>query len=377
MLRRGKQQLESVSAAKRDLIIWLQLDDTQKRMYTSLSNGDSEKQVAQNSAACEPFLLLTSLMQTCNHPWLNLDDETYRGSIQNPFQHPEGGPELGNVFSSSKIAAGIALVVKCISENRKVLVFSRSKRMLDLFGVTLMNWLIDFMRVDGDTAPEERLDIVSQFSEKNNIWVLLLTTQVGGIGLTATAASGVVLLDPSWNPSIDAQAVDRVHRVGQTRDVVVYRLITCGTVEEKIYRNQIFKSMAAKQGTAGAEGVGEGGSVEFHRYFTRLQLRNIVDIGVLDHSETAIHLRCLNPDSVLETERSSLLSLPFVCDVSDNGCILVRSTDDDENDEEGVNIRSVEPCGGSLCQYHGDKALRPVKRFRPECSDQDGLSEYF
>jgi hypothetical protein len=67
------------------------------------------------------------------------------------------------------------------------------------------------------------------------------TTQVGGVGLTLTGADRVVIYDPSWNPSIDAQAVDRAYRIGQTNRVVVYRLVSCGTVEEKIYRKQVYK----------------------------------------------------------------------------------------------------------------------------------------
>lgn len=63
--------------------------------------------------------------------------------------------------------------------------------------------------------------------------------QVGGVGLTLTSANRVVIFDPSWNPATDAQAVDRAYRIGQTQNVIVYRLITCGTVEEKIYRRQV------------------------------------------------------------------------------------------------------------------------------------------
>lgn len=72
--------------------------------------------------------------------------------------------------------------------------------------------------------------------------------QVGGLGLTITAADRVIIADPAWNPATDNQSVDRAYRIGQTRPVVVYRLITCGTVEEKIYRRQVFKSTLAKVG---------------------------------------------------------------------------------------------------------------------------------
>ncbi|GFH08860.1 uncharacterized protein HaLaN_03895 [Haematococcus lacustris] len=93
--------------------------------------------------------------------------------------------------------------------------------------------------------------------------------QVGGLGLTLTAANRVVIVDPSWNPSVDNQAVDRAYRIGQTRNVVVYRLITCGTVEEKIYRKQVFKGGLSRAGTE------EGAQF---RYFTQQQLRDLFQV---------------------------------------------------------------------------------------------------
>ena len=86
---------------------------------------------------------------------------------------------------------------------------------------------------------DERQRIVDEFNEDESIFCMLLTTQVGGVGLMLTGADRVIIFDPSWNPSTDAQAVDRAYRIGQTRRVVVHRLITCGTIEEKIYRKQV------------------------------------------------------------------------------------------------------------------------------------------
>jgi hypothetical protein len=76
--------------------------------------------------------------------------------------------------------------------------------------------------------------IISSFPDE-----ALSYLQVGGLGITLTSADRVIIFDPSWNPAVDAQAVDRAYRIGQTRSVVVYRLITCGTIEEKIYRKQV------------------------------------------------------------------------------------------------------------------------------------------
>ena len=94
---------------------------------------------------------------------------------------------------------------------------------------------------------------MQEFQTRDDIPVFLLTSQVGGLGLTLTAADRVIIVDPAWNPSVDNQSVDRAYRIGQRKDVVVYRLITCGTVEEKIYRKQVFKGGLSRSGTE--EGV--------------------------------------------------------------------------------------------------------------------------
>ena len=95
--------------------------------------------------------------------------------------------------------------------------------------------------------------LVQEFQTSPDIPVFLLTTQVGGLGLTLTAADRVIIVDPAWNPSVDNQSVDRAYRIGQQKDVIVYRLITCGTVEEKIYKKQVFKGGLSRSGTE--EGV--------------------------------------------------------------------------------------------------------------------------
>lgn len=109
-----------------------------------------------------------------------------------------------------------------------------------------------------------------EFQTSKSIPVFLLTSQVGGLGLTLTAADRVIIVDPAWNPSVDNQSVDRAYRIGQRKDVVVYRLITCGTVEEKIYRKQVFKGGLSRSGTE--EGV------QF-RYFSQ-QVKFLVDTSV-------------------------------------------------------------------------------------------------
>eukprot|EP00227_Mantoniella_beaufortii_P012046 CAMPEP_0197588466 /NCGR_PEP_ID=MMETSP1326-20131121/9742_1 /TAXON_ID=1155430 /ORGANISM="Genus nov. species nov., Strain RCC2288" /LENGTH=115 /DNA_ID=CAMNT_0043153295 /DNA_START=21 /DNA_END=365 /DNA_ORIENTATION=- len=100
---------------------------------------------------------------------------------------------------------------------------------------------VTWLRLDGSVPPTQRFDVVRKFNADPSIDVLLLTTHVGGLGLNLTSADTVVFLEHDWNPQKDLQAMDRAHRLGQRRTVNVYRLLTRGTLEEKIMSLQRFK----------------------------------------------------------------------------------------------------------------------------------------
>ncbi|OWZ23704.1 DNA repair and recombination protein [Phytophthora megakarya] len=124
----------------------------------------------------------------------------------------------------------------------RTLIFSRSTRMLDIIQLFLITKATRFCRLDGSTKVEERLQMVNDFNNPgSNTTVFLISTRAGGVGLNLQSATNVVIFDPSWNPAHDCQAQDRAYRIGQTKDVQVYRLITLGTIEEMIYVRQIYK----------------------------------------------------------------------------------------------------------------------------------------
>merc|ERR1719215_2219948 len=115
--------------------------------------------------------------------------------------------------------------------------------MMDLVELCILKRLgITYLRIDGSTDVQSRADRVQRFqNEPDAFQCMLLTTSVGGYGLNLTGADRVVLLDPAWNPATDAQAVDRVHRIEQKREVRVYRLVMSGLIEDKMFRLQVFK----------------------------------------------------------------------------------------------------------------------------------------
>jgi SNF2 family DNA or RNA helicase len=110
--------------------------------------------------------------------------------------------------------------------------------MLDIIEKALEE--VTLARIDGSTAGKDRQSIVDDFNSGTSVVeAMLLSTKAAGVGLTLTGADRVVIYDPSWTPAEDSQAVDRAYRIGQTRKVLVYRMITAGTVEEKMYEKQV------------------------------------------------------------------------------------------------------------------------------------------
>lgn len=318
MLRREKRHVGVVGSRKHDNVVWVPLSPVQRALYDSFVASKEVMCSRAEGSRINPLLLLTTLCQLCNHPWLSLSDQAFVEAVKQPQQAP--CEDLGNMMSGPKLQVALAIIQRAIGKHRKTLVFSRSKRLLTMLAAVLVEHGVLFARVDGDTANlEERYRAVQDFTSREDLLVCLLTTQVGGVGLTFETTSCVILLDPSWNPSADAQAVDRVHRIGQRQDVFVFRLVSCGTVEEKVYRNQVFKTMAAKQSLQA-----EGDYSEFFRYFTRLQLHSMFDVGDLDASETAQQLELLHPNCVSPEAMELVRGIGGVSAVSDNGSVLME-----------------------------------------------------
>jgi hypothetical protein len=140
------------------------------------------------------------------------------------------------VTDCGKMKVFDALMKQLKEGNHKVLIFCQMTRMLDLLEEFLTWKRYPYFRLDGSTQITDRRDMVEEFQNNPNIFCFLLSTRAGGLGVTLTAADTVIFYDNDWNPTMDAQATDRAHRIGQTKTVSVYRLITKGPVEEKIVK---------------------------------------------------------------------------------------------------------------------------------------------
>ncbi|KAH9857919.1 SNF2 family N-terminal domain-containing protein [Lenzites betulinus] len=148
-----------------------------------------------------------------------------------PMQVPEA---KRLIYDSGKLAHLDALLQKLKTEDHRCLIYFQMTRMMDLMEEYLIYRQYKYLRLDGSSKLEDRRDMVMEWQTRPDIFIFILSTRAGGLGINLTAADTVIFYDHDWNPSNDAQAMDRAHRLGQTRQVTVYRLITRGTIDERI-----------------------------------------------------------------------------------------------------------------------------------------------
>eukprot|EP01062_Namystynia_karyoxenos_P067253 TRINITY_DN6115_c2_g1_i1.p1 TRINITY_DN6115_c2_g1~~TRINITY_DN6115_c2_g1_i1.p1 ORF type:complete len:918 (+),score=230.17 TRINITY_DN6115_c2_g1_i1:54-2807(+) len=287
---------------KLDAVVWLELSPPQQQAYRE----EVRSFVHAAAGDCSGALLscMSRLRKVCNHLRLlsppGADDAARGGAGLTPSEALRWG-------ASAKLTVLWRLLesVSHLGGSHRSLVFSQSTRFLDIIEHQVLHPLrVDFLRIDGTTPARERQAQVDSFN-KGEGRVMLLTTQVGGVGLTLTGADRVVLMDAAWNPALDSQAVDRAYRIGQRRDVAVYRLVTCGTLEEKVFRRQVFKqTLAVRAGTQ----AGTSADQWVARFFSKKELRRLLVPGDFSRSRTVERLDAIH--------RSSAAPPPFDADFS-------------------------------------------------------------
>ncbi|KAF1839073.1 helicase SWR1 [Decorospora gaudefroyi] len=172
------------------------------------------------------------------------------------FTHIEAPSMSRFVTDSGKLARLDALLKELRANDHRVLLYFQMTRMMDLMEEYLTYRNYKYCRLDGSTKLEDRRDTVADFQSDRSIFVFLLSTRAGGLGINLTSADTVIFYDSDWNPTIDSQAMDRAHRLGQTRQVTVYRLITRGTIEERIRKRALQKEEVQRVVISGGGGAG-------------------------------------------------------------------------------------------------------------------------
>lgn len=188
------------------------------------------------------------------------------------------------VTDCGKLAKLDQLLHELKAGGHRVLLYFQMTRMIDLMEEYLTYRNYKYCRLDGSTKLEDRRDTVHDFQTRPEIFIFLLSTRAGGLGINLTAADTVIFYDSDWNPTIDSQAMDRAHRLGQTRQVTVYRLITRGTIEERIRKRAMQKEEVQRVVITGGDGAG----VDFNTRDRRENRTKDIAMWLADEDEAAL-----------------------------------------------------------------------------------------
>ena len=233
ILRRTKEQVAKDLPEKTETILFCEMEDEQRNVYDAYRNAYRDKimGVIEGEGIDKSQLTilqgLMKLRQICDSPAILNEEEKY----------PNHSIKLDELTRE---------ITENIGEH-KALIFSQFLGMLALIKAKLKESNIEFDYFDGSTPPHERERSIQNFQTNDNSRVFLISLKAGGVGLNLTAADYVYIVDPWWNPAVEQQAIDRTHRIGQTKNIFAYRMICKDTIEDKILQLQERKRTLAKE----------------------------------------------------------------------------------------------------------------------------------
>jgi SNF2 family DNA or RNA helicase len=240
VLRRTKEIVAPDLPKKTESIFWCEMSDDQRNVYETL-----KAQIKQN------------IFTEINHKGLN---KAKLGVLQGitKLRQVCSSPRLLKDFDGVQKAASIKIdqLIESLTtnlKNEKVIVFTQFLGTMELISKQLTKKGIEYVSFSGSTSAEKRMELVSEFQDKNSARVFLLSLMAGNSGINLTRANYVFLVEPWWNKAVQQQAIDRVHRIGQDRHVFAYTMICKDTIEEKIIALQDKKQFISDEIIANEE----------------------------------------------------------------------------------------------------------------------------
>ncbi len=233
ILRRTKEQVAKDLPEKTETILFCEMEDEQRKIYEAYRNSYRDKilgTIDQQGIDKSQLTILQGLMklrQICDSPAILNEEEKY----------PNESIKLDELTRE---------ITENIGEH-KALIFSQFLGMLALIKAKLKEHNIPFEYFDGSTSAPDREKAIQNFQNNDECRVFLISLKAGGVGLNLTAADYVYIVDPWWNPAVEQQAIDRTHRIGQTKNIFAYRMICIDTIEDKILQLQERKRTLAKE----------------------------------------------------------------------------------------------------------------------------------
>lgn len=255
LLRRNKVEVQDDIELpnKSEQVLFCSLSDHQRMLYkdflmsehiSDILGRGTKNWIGDKYARAKIFTAIVSLRKICNHPDIFIYDGE-ESSDETLIDKEEN--KIGFYKKSGKMIVVSALLKIWKKQKHRVLLFSQGRAMIKIFEQFLHEEDYKFLKMDGSTPISSRQKLINKFNEDETYDVFLLTTKVGGLGVNLTGANRVIIYDPDWNPATDTQARERAWRIGQNKQVTIYRLISAGTIEEKIYQRQIWKQLLSNK----------------------------------------------------------------------------------------------------------------------------------
>ncbi|XP_076952642.1 ATP-dependent DNA helicase DDM1-like [Bidens hawaiensis] len=238
LLRRMKEDVELSLPRKKEIILYANLTEHQKNFQDHLVNKTLETYLREKvdtgrGVKGQLFNMMIQLRKNCNHP--DLLEAAFEGSCFYP-------PVEQIVAQCGKFQLLERLLLKLLPRKHKVLIFSQWTKILDIMHYYFSEKGMEVCRIDGSVRLEDRRQQIQDFNDVDGEYrIFLLSTRAGGLGINLTAADTCILYDSDWNPQMDLQAMDRCHRIGQTKPVHVYRLATALSVEGRMLKRAFSK----------------------------------------------------------------------------------------------------------------------------------------
>ncbi|XP_027189919.1 ATP-dependent DNA helicase DDM1-like [Cicer arietinum] len=232
-----KSDVELMLPRKKEIIVYANMTEHQKSLQEHLINETLGKYLNDKLSIGRSVTKLNNLVlqlrKVCNHPDL----------LESAFDRSYFYPPVNEIIEQcGKFHLLNRLLERLFARNHKVLIFSQWTRVLDIMDYYFSEKGFEVCRIDGSVKLEDRKRQIQDFNDTNsNCRIFLLSTRAGGLGINLTAADTCILYDSDWNPQMDLQAMDRCHRIGQTKHVHVYRLATAQSVEGRMLKRAFNK----------------------------------------------------------------------------------------------------------------------------------------
>ena len=364
LLRRKKSEVEKELPNKSEVILKCDLSAWQKAYYKQITDTGSV-QLETPKGKSKAKSLMNSAMQlrkACIHPYLFLDN-------MSPPYAPDDDAEY--IRASGKFDILDRILPKLKAAGHRVLLFSQMTRSMDLLEYYLEMKGYIFLRLDGETKTNERPQLLAEFNAPgSDVFLFMLSTRAGGLGLNLQTADTVILFDSDWNPQMDKQAEDRAHRIGQKKEVKIITIVSVGSIEEVILERARQKADIDNKVIQAGMFNQTSSHSERQETLAALFKRGIEDIGKGINTDAEIN--ALIARNAEEEEAFNAMDAARYAEEANGPPRLMQ---DDEIPEWAVRPPDPEPKEGGEEGGEGTGVLGPRRAKAKNISYDDGLSD--